>query len=149
MDSERLSDMYETQFGVYFDDLDAFQILHNSRYLLLFERAIGEFWSQHFGWSPLLSKEAGSDQCHLVRANHLEYLRPVRGVGSVTIRLFVTHLGDTSVRFGARFLLPESEVLCATAERVLVKVHPETQLPIPWSDGFRAVLRRYLAVTDS
>ena len=35
---------YEAIHGVYFDDLDALQILHNSRYLLLFERTIGSFW---------------------------------------------------------------------------------------------------------
>jgi acyl-CoA thioester hydrolase len=29
---------HEAIHGVYFDDLDAFQILHNARYLLLFER---------------------------------------------------------------------------------------------------------------
>jgi acyl-CoA thioester hydrolase len=31
---------HERVHGVYFDDLDAFQILHNARYLLLFEHAI-------------------------------------------------------------------------------------------------------------
>ena len=37
---------YETIHGVYFDDLDGFQILHNARYLLLFERTIGAFWQR-------------------------------------------------------------------------------------------------------
>ena len=31
---------HESIHGVYFDDLDALQILHNSRYLVLFERTI-------------------------------------------------------------------------------------------------------------
>ncbi len=37
---------HEQVHGVYFDDLDAFQILHNARYLLLFERTIGSFWQK-------------------------------------------------------------------------------------------------------
>ena len=32
---------HETPHGVYFDDLDAFQILHNARYILYFERTVG------------------------------------------------------------------------------------------------------------
>ena len=37
---------HEQVMGVYFDDLDAFRILHNARYLLLFERTIGSFWAE-------------------------------------------------------------------------------------------------------
>ncbi len=134
---------YETRFGVYFDDLDAFQILHNARYLLLFERAIGEFWSNHFGWPPLLSAAPGSDQYHLVRANTIEYESPVRGVGSVRIRLQVKRLGRTSVTFLARFLPSDEDVDYAIAERVLVKVHPETHLPDAWTQEFRRTLEPF------
>ena len=140
---------YETRFGVYFDDLDAFQILHNARYLLLFERAIGEFWAQHFGWPPLLSAEPGSDQYHLVRANHIEYLAPVEGVGHVRIRLQVTRLGRTSITFQARFLPPDADICYAVAERVLVKVHPHTHKPDAWTTEFQATVEPYrLDLTD-
>ena len=37
---------HEQVMGVYFDDLDPFQILHNARYLLLFERTLGSFWME-------------------------------------------------------------------------------------------------------
>ena len=143
------SQFYETRFSVYFDDLDAFQILHNARYLLLFERALGEFWAKLFGWPPLLSTEPGSDQCHLVRANHLEYHAPVRGVGSVRIRLQVKRLGRTSVTFVARFLPPNQDIECAYAERVLVKVHPDSHEPLPWTDTFRTMLTTYLVPNNA
>src|SRR5687768_15399103 len=35
---------------VYFDDLDAMGLLHNSRYALLVERAIGAYWGR-LGWA--------------------------------------------------------------------------------------------------
>ena len=45
---------HEAKHGVYFDDLDAFHILHNARYLLLFERTIGSFW-EHLGFGGPLN----------------------------------------------------------------------------------------------
>ena len=69
---------HEAVHGVYFDDLDAFQILHNARYLLLFERTIGSFWSR-LGWGSTLDMQKNPDQFHLVRANHIEYHRAVVG----------------------------------------------------------------------
>ena len=73
---------YETIHDVYFDDLDAFQILHNARYLLLFERTIGSFWS-HFGFTGLPSMTTNPDHFQLVRYNELDYLKPVTGIGQV------------------------------------------------------------------
>ncbi|MEQ4720536.1 hypothetical protein [Nonomuraea sp. B19D2] len=35
---------------MHFDDLDAMGLLHNSRYSLLVERAIGAYW-QRLGWA--------------------------------------------------------------------------------------------------
>src|SRR6476646_2251373 len=47
---------HEQVHGVYFDDLDAFQILHYARYLLLFERTICSFWN-HLGWGGTLDMQ--------------------------------------------------------------------------------------------
>lgn len=70
---------HEQVMGVYFDDLDAFYILHNARYLVLFERTLGAFW-EHVGMGSFEPESAG-DHCHLVRANRIEYLAPVKGTG--------------------------------------------------------------------
>lgn len=66
---------HEQLMGVYFDDLDPYKILHNARYLLLFERTLGSLW-QDMGVGQLQER---ADSMHLVRANHIEYLRPVAG----------------------------------------------------------------------
>ncbi|MBT3219590.1 MAG: acyl-CoA thioesterase, partial [Proteobacteria bacterium] len=63
---------HEEVMGVYFDDLDAFHILHNARYILLFERTLGSFW-QLLGLGGL-REEGLPDRFHFVRANHIEYL---------------------------------------------------------------------------
>jgi acyl-CoA thioester hydrolase len=143
---------HETVHGVWFDDLDAFQILHNVRYLLIFERTIGGFW-QHLGWgSPLdaiVDPNANPDQYHLVRTNHIEYIRPVRGVGNVRCRIWVDRLGQTSVTFGFAVLPLDEDEPFATGTRVLVRVDSETQQPVPWTDGFRVALSPYTKSPDA
>lgn len=131
---------HEMVHGVYFDDLDAFQVLHNSRYLLYFERTVGSFW-QHLGWSGFMASDA--DQFHLVRANSLEYLRPVKG-GQVRVRVWVEKLGRTSLVFGFSLLPMDQDVEYARGTRVIVRVDPETRTPCPWTDAFRAKLQPYV-----
>ncbi len=134
---------HEVVHGVYFDDLDAFQILHNARYLLLFERTIGAFW-RHLGWGGTLDVQSRPDQFHLVRANHVEYLRPIAGVQQVRVRVWVKKLGTSSLTFGLRLLPMDEDVDHATGERVVVRVHPDTKRPEPWTQQFRETLAPYV-----
>jgi len=138
---------HEQLMGVYFDDLDAFQILHNARYLLLFERTIGSFWKQ-LGWGGMLDAQLNPDQYHLVRANSIEYLRPVVGVGDVRVRIWVERLGATSLTFGMRVLPMDLDEPCARGTRTIVRVDPTTQRPAPWTEPFRQRLRPYRADLD-
>ena len=130
---------HETLHGVYFDDLDAFHILHNARYLLLFEHAIGSFW-RRLGWAGVLDFNTNPDQYHLVRANHLEYKRPVVSTGEVRVRVWVDRLGRSSLTFGLRVMPLDEDVDFATGERVVVRVDAETKRPLPWTDSFREQL---------
>lgn len=125
---------YEQVMGVYFDDLDAFYILHNARYLLLFERTLGSFW-EHVGipFEPL----SMGDHAHLVRANAIEYLQPFRGTGKVRVRVWIHKLGTTSLTFAFRLMPMDEDVELARGTRTIVRVAPETQRPIPWTDDFR------------
>jgi acyl-CoA thioester hydrolase len=133
---------FEQHHGVFFDDLDAFQILHNSRYVLLFERSVGQFW-RHLGWTGMFSNDH-PDQFHLVRANTTEYLRPVEGVGDVRVRLHVSRMGRTSLTFAFRVLPMDEDVDFATGTRTIVRVDPKTRKPLPWTEGVRAKLRPYV-----
>ncbi len=137
---------HERAHGVYFDDLDAFQILHNARYLVLFEHAVGSFW-RLLGWGGDLDFDGNPDQYHLVRANHIEYHRPVRGTGQVRVRVWVHHLGRTSLTFGLRVMPMDQDIDHATGQRVIVRVDPLTQRPAPWTDTFREQIGPFCAET--
>ncbi|WP_170319559.1 acyl-CoA thioesterase [Polyangium spumosum] len=139
-----MSRFHETLMGVYFDDLDAFQILHNARYILLFERTIGSFW-KHLGWGGVLDAQKNPDQFHFVRANAVEYLRPVVGVRDVRVRVWVDKLGRTSLTFGFRILPTDQDEDFARGTRTIVRVDPTTHRPVPWTDTFRATLEPYRA----
>ena len=138
---------HEAVHGVYFDDLDAMQILHNAKYLLLFERTVGSFWAR-MGWGGLLDAQRNPDQYHLVRANHIEYLKPVTGVCEVRVRVWVEKLGRTSLTFGFRVFPMDEDVDYARGSRTVVRVDPKTRNPVPWTDSFRKTLEPYRADLD-
>lgn len=133
---------YEAIHDVYFDDLDAFHILHNARHVLLFERTIGAFW-RTIGWDGQLDFASNPDQSQVVRANHIEYLRPVSALGQLRVRIWVDALGRTSLTFGLRLLPMDEDVDYAKGTRTVVRVHPETHRPEPWSEAFREKLAPY------
>lgn len=134
---------HEAVHGVYFDDLDAFHILHNARYLLLFERTIGAFW-QRLGWGGTLDMQKNPDQFHLVRANHIEYQRPIHGTGEVRVRVWVEKLGRTSLTFGFCVMPMDEDVDYAVGSRVLVRVEPHSRAPTAWTEAFRNALAPYV-----
>jgi acyl-CoA thioester hydrolase len=133
---------FEHIHGVYFDDLDPFQILHNARYILYFERTIGSFW-RHLGWGGILDSHTNPDQFQLVRSNQIEYLRPVFGLGDVRARIWVDRLGRTSLTFGFVLLPIDEDRAYATGTRTMVRVDPETRKPTEWTEHFRQTLAPY------
>ena len=115
---------FEEIAGVYFDDLDTFHVLHNARYLLLFERAIGAFWME-LGLGDFTDNP--DEQFHMVRHNEMEYLAPVKGVGRVRVRLWIEKLGNTSLTFAFRLMPLDRDELCAKAAR--------DGIPLSWRGG--------------
>jgi acyl-CoA thioester hydrolase len=128
-----MNKFHEQVMGVYFDDLDPYRILHNARYLLLFERTLGSFWSA-VGFGDFQKDE---DSFHLVRTNSIEYLAPVKGVGEVRVRVDVQHLGRTSLTFGFRLMPLNEDRDFARGTRTIVRVDPASWSPVPWDDAFR------------
>jgi acyl-CoA thioester hydrolase len=129
---------FEEQFGIYFDDLDPFHILHNARYLLLFERAIGAFWAE-LGLGAF-QDQSRPEQFHLVVRNEVDYLKPVRGVGRVRVRVWIERIGDKSLTFACRMMPLDQDVEHARARRTIVHVDSETLTSRPWAEAFRARL---------
>ena len=135
-----MSRFHEQIHGVYFDDLDPFGILHNARYLLLFERTLGSFW-QELGFGTF---QMHPDQVHFVRANEVEYLRPVAGQGKVRVRVWIHKLGRTSLTYGFRMMPMDEDREYARGTRVVVRVDPDTRRPTPWTDDFRHAIASWL-----
>jgi acyl-CoA thioester hydrolase len=124
---------------VYFDDLDALQILHNVRFLLFIERARGELLNaMGFHWQDGI--EQNPDKTHVVAEHSITYLAPVRGEGDLAIVLRATHLGKTSLVISARVQSPDGSVRHAEGSTRLVRLDPATFRPTPWSDRFRATV---------
>ena len=138
---------HEEHHGVYFDDLDAFRILHNARYLLLMERTIGAFW-HHLGWGTIADDADNPDQHHLVRAQEISYERPVSGTGKVRCRIWIERLGRSSLTFGFSILPLDEDRPHARGTRTLVKIDTMSHRSSPWSDEFRARVAPYCRSTN-
>ena len=138
-----MTQFHEQVMGVYFDDLDPYRILHNARYLLLFERTLGSFWER----LKLGGLNVDQDLFHLVRANQVEYHRAVHGTGQVRVRVWVEKIGNTSLTFGFRMMPISEDVDYATGSRTIVRVDADTHTPSPWSQTFRELIQPYLATT--
>lgn len=134
---------HEETHGVYFDDLDAFRVLHNARYLLVMERTIGAFWHR-LGWGTIADDQGNPDQHHLVRAQAISYERPFEGTGRLRCRIWIDRLGRSSLTFGFAVLPLDEDTPHATGTRTLVKIDHEHHRPTPWSDDFRARVAPYV-----
>ncbi len=134
---------HEQVMGVFFDDLDAFQILHNARYILLFERTLGSFWLEVGLGAFDLNGE--TDHLHLVAHNSVDYLAPVRGVGRVRVRVYVESIGRSSLVFRFAIMPMDEDREYARGKRVIVRFDPNTQKSTPWSDDFRQRIAPWVA----
>lgn len=129
---------------VYFDDLDALNILHNVRHLLFMERARGELlaalgfrWEDDLGMNP--------DKYHVVAAHEIRYVAPVRGEGELSVELQPVKLGRSSLILAAKVKAHHGDAVHADCTTRLVRLDPATQRPCSWSDRFRAAFEPLLA----
>jgi acyl-CoA thioester hydrolase len=131
---------YRSVQRVYFDDLDALNLLHNLRYLLLIERARGElFHLLGFRWQDDIT--VNPDKWHVVAENAINYLVPVRAEGDLAVEISPAKLGRSSFVLKARVCSMDGAITHAEGTSRLVRLDPHTNRPCPWSDAFRAALR--------
>ncbi|HVY49261.1 MAG TPA: thioesterase family protein [Minicystis sp.] len=133
---------------VYFDDLDALNILHNMRYILFIERARGELFNQlGFRWDDDVAHNP--DKFCVIAEHHIRYLAPVRGECELVVETRIPRIGRTSLLADARVLAADGTTPHAEGQTRLVRLHPETFRPTPWSDRFRAAIEAFAAITSS
>ena len=130
---------FRTTQRVYFDDLDALNILHNVRFLLFMERARGELFNAlGFRWEDPV--EINPDKYHVVASHQIRYLRPVRGEGEVLVELTPVHLGRSSLLLSAAVRGMHGDTVYAVGETRLVRLDPADDRPCSWSERFRAAM---------
>lgn len=129
---------------VHFDDLDAMGVLHNSRYALLVERAVGAFWAEQ-GWAfdPAVSKF--KDVFMAVREFKIVYHAPIVGAGEVQVEFWIDRMGNTSGVYGFRVLSQDRSIVYAEGHRVNVNLDPATFRPTSFSPEIRQATSVLLA----
>jgi acyl-CoA thioester hydrolase len=131
---------YRSVQHVYFDDLDALNLLHNVRYLLFIERARGELFNAlGFRWEDDLA--VNPDKYYVIAAHEISYVARWTGEGDLAVEITPTKLGTSSFIFDARVCSLDGKVTYATATTRLVRLDPKTNRPCSWSDRFRAAMR--------
>ena len=130
---------YRSVQRVYFDDLDALNILHNVRYLLFMERARGEFFNElGFRWADDI--KTNPDKHHVVAEHHIQYTSPFRGEGEVVVELMPKHLGTSSLKIAGEVKALHGTTVYARGESRIVRLDPATNKPCSWSERFRGLV---------
>lgn len=128
---------------VFFDDLDAMGMLHNSRYLVLAERANSAFFEAN-GWRFQADPRLNPDQFYVVREQWIRYIEPVRGPSDIAVEMWVARLGESSATYAFRVSSADGERAHAEIRRVQVKLDPATLRPAPWTPTLRSQLQGLL-----
>lgn len=121
---------------VHFDDLDAMGLLHNSRYAVLVERAIGAYWHR-LGWASDPARSAFADVLMAVREFKVTYHVPITEPGEYPVHFWLERMGRTSGVYGFRVLSADHATVHADGYRVNVNLDPATFRPTPFSDAIR------------
>lgn len=128
---------------VFFDDLDAMGMLHNSRYALLAERANSAFFEAN-GWRWEADPADNPDQFYVVREQSIRYLEPVRGPGEVAVEMWVATLGQSSATYAFDIRSTDGHRHHGHVRRVQIKLEPQTLRPTPWTPRLRTQLETLL-----
>jgi acyl-CoA thioester hydrolase len=124
--------------SVHFDDLDAMGVLHNSRYGVLMERAVVQWWSER-GVSFSAGRPSTPDAFTVVREYAITFHRPVRGTGTVAVHFWLDRMGSTSAEYGFRVTSTDGATVFAEGRRVNVRLDPATMRPAAWTEQGRAI----------
>ena len=133
---------------IYFEDLDAMGVVHNGRYVMLFERALAAYWDRA-GWTYDPSQPRFAEVLFVVKEFTINYHEPITRIGTVQVQLWLDHLGTTSVVYGFRVRSGDGTVVHAEGSRVQVRLDPATLRPAPISTELRDACRPLLALEDT
>ncbi|GLY02323.1 MULTISPECIES: thioesterase family protein [Actinoplanes] len=130
------------------DDLDPFGVMHNSRYALVVERAIEDYWADR-GYAFVGTEATKPDVYQFAREMTVGYLQPVRGAGDLVCHFWLEKMGRTSAEYGFRMLSPDRETTYAEGSRVVVRIDPATGRPTSWTQEGRDMAAALIRPVDA
>jgi acyl-CoA thioester hydrolase len=124
---------------VYWDMLDLLGVLHNARYVVMFERARFDFWS-HLGVGP---QAPGFDWPYVVARNEVNYRSAIRSEQEVEVTVVIQQIQNSSLTF-EHTVIDARGVVSADGATTLVRVDAKSYRPVAWSEGFRELVQPYV-----
>ena len=129
---------------IHFDDLDPMGIVHNSKYALLLERSLTNYWVAR-GWAADAASSAFPDVFMAVREFAITYEAPIIGLVRVNLRFWIERLGNSSAVYAFRIESADGSTLHAEGRRAVVNLDPSTFRPTRISDELRAAAAPLMA----
>lgn len=118
-----------------FSDCDMMGHVNNAVYLSYIEMARIHYFTHLFGTDRDWKRNG-----ILVRKNEIEYIKPVLFRDEATIKMFTTHIGNSS--FIMAYELYVGEEIYTKAQSVLVYFNSETQKSAPIPEEFKIELEK-------
>ena len=139
----RLEDGVLVPMIVFFDDLDSFGMLHNSRYSVLVERAWVTYWQQQ-GLAFSKDWELLDDGFNVLKEQRISYEFPVDRPGEYGVHIWLERIGRTSMTYGFRVCSADGTVTYAHGNRTIVRLDRQTLCPSEWSQEARSASKKLL-----
>ncbi len=131
--------LFYTKMHTSFDELDPLNMLHNSRYSYILERATYLFFNA-VGVIEGFDIVKYPDLHHVVHGIELTYHKPMFGVVPFFVSIVPEKLREAGVTFKVAFLSEDRKTIYCSGRRTIAKVKPETFNPVGWTPKFRETL---------
>ncbi|MFD3487543.1 acyl-CoA thioesterase [Streptomyces sp. NPDC058665] len=134
--------------AVHFDELDSFGMLYNNRYGVLVERAWVMYWQER---EIAFSRDwtTHGDAFNVVKDFRITFEAPIDRPGEYGVRIWVEHLGRTSLRYGFGIRSRDGgPPTYAHGNRTLIRLDPATRRPSEWSEKARELLAEQVRPAD-
>ncbi len=128
--------IFRVKWFTNFDELDPLNMLHNSRYHYILERATYMFFN-----AVKVIEEFDivkyPDLHHVVHNINLNYLKPIFGVKPFIVSIAPLKLREAGAVYEVAFTSEDGKVVYCKGSRTIAKVKPITFEPVGWTPKFR------------
>ena len=128
--------VFYVKLNTSFDELDPLNMLHNSRYQYILERATYMFFN-----AVKVIEEFDTvkypDLHHVVHNINLDYLKPIFGVIPFWVSIAPKKLREAGASYDVAFLSEDRKTVYCKGIRSIAKVKPVSFEPVGWTAKFR------------